>query len=429
MNRILSKNQNVENSTNKRHRKEKRFKSLCLGAVMVAILFLILLLSSLAYKGLSGFTKTTIQIPIYFNEEIIDPENTKDIAVIKKASFRKIFKQSILQKFPEAKDNRKIYRNIAKIYSRGSPYLLKKMVLDDISLIGKTINVDLVSSSIIDQLRKNNININVPESDRPVSDATLKIYDQLTTEGVIKKRLNFSFFKYGDSRNPEEAGILGALLGSLFTLIITLLLSFPIGVLTAIYLEEFAPKNKFTYFIEININNLAAVPSIIFGLLGLAIFLNFFGLPRSVPLTGGLVLTLMTLPTVIISSRASLKAVPPTIREAALGLGASKLQAVFNHVVPSAAPGMFTGTIIGMARALGETAPLLLMGMVAFIVEVPASIFDPATVLPAQIYLWADSPERGFVEKTSAAIIVLVLFLIIMNSLAIWLRRKFEVRW
>ena len=429
MNRILSKNQNVENSTNKRHRKEKRFKSLCLGAVMVAILFLILLLSSLAYKGLSGFTKTTIQIPIYFNEEIIDPENTKDIAVIKKASFRKIFKQSILQKFPEAKDNRKIYRNIAKIYSRGSPYLLKKMVLDDISLIGKTINVDLVSSSIIDQLRKNNININVPESDRPVSDATLKIYDQLTTEGVIKKRLNFSFFKYGDSRNPEEAGILGALLGSLFTLIITLLLSFPIGVLTAIYLEEFAPKNKFTYFIEININNLAAVPSIIFGLLGLAIFLNFFGLPRSIPLTGGLVLTLMTLPTVIISSRASLKAVPPTIRDAALGLGASKMQAVFNHVVPSAAPGMFTGTIIGMARALGETAPLLLMGMVAFIVEVPASIFDPATVLPAQIYLWADSPERGFVEKTSAAIIVLVLFLIIMNSLAIWLRRKFEVRW
>ena len=429
MNRILSKNQNVENSTNKRHRKEKRFKSLCLGAVMVAILFLILLLSSLAYKGLSGFTKTTIQIPIYFNEEIIDPENTKDIAVIKKASFRKIFKQSILQKFPEAKDNRKIYRNIAKIYSRGSPYLLKKMVLDDISLIGKTINVDLVSSSIIDQLRKNNININIPESDRPVSDATLKIYDQLTTEGVIKKRLNFSFFKYGDSRNPEEAGILGALLGSLFTLIITLLLSFPIGVLTAIYLEEFAPKNKFTYFIEININNLAAVPSIIFGLLGLAIFLNFFGLPRSIPLTGGLVLTLMTLPTVIISSRASLKAVPPTIRDAALGLGASKMQAVFNHVVPSAAPGMFTGTIIGMARALGETAPLLLMGMVAFIVEVPASIFDPATVLPAQIYLWADSPERGFVEKTCAAIIVLVLFLIIMNSLATWLRRKFEVRW
>ena len=429
MNRILSKNQNIENSTNKRHRKEKRFKSLCLGAVIVAILFLIILLSSLAYKGLSGFTKTTIQIPIYFNEEIIDPENTRDIAVINKASFRKIFKQSLLQKFPEAKDNRKMYRNISKIFSRGSTYLLKNMVLDDISLIGKTINVDLISSSTIDQLRKNNINIKVPESDRPVSDATLKIYDKLNTEGVIKKRLNFSFFKYGDSRNPEEAGILGALLGSMFTLIITLLLSFPIGVLTAIYLEEFAPKNKFTYFIEININNLAAVPSIVFGLLGLAIFLNFFGLPRSVPLTGGLVLTLMTLPTVIISSRASLKAVPPTIREAALGLGASKLQAVFNHVVPSAAPGMFTGTIIGMARALGETAPLLLMGMVAFIVEVPTSIFDPATVLPAQIYLWADSPERGFVEKTSAAIIVLVLFLIIMNSLAIWLRRKFEVRW
>ena len=248
-------------------------------------------------------------------------------------------------------------------------------------------------------------------------------------EGVIKKRFNMSFMGQGDSRNPEEAGILGALIGSILTLLITLLLSFPIGVLTAVYLEEFAPNNKFTYFIEININNLAAVPSIVFGLLGLAIFLNFFELPRSIPLTGGMVLTLMTLPTVIISSRASLKAVPPSIREAALGLGASKLQAVFNHVVPSAAPGMFTGTIIGMARALGETAPLLLMGMVAFIVEIPTSIFDPATVLPAQIYLWADSPERGFVEKTSAAIIVLVVFLIIMNSLAIWLRRKFEVRW
>ena len=192
--------------------KKKRFKSLCLGAVIVAILFLIILLSSLAYKGLSGFTKTTIQIPIYFNEEIIDPENTRDIAVINKASFRKIFKQSLLQKFPEAKDNRKMYRNISKIFSRGSTYLLKNMVLDDISLIGKTINVDLISSSTIDQLRKNNINIKVPESDRPVSDATLKIYDQLNTEGVIKKRLNFSFFKYGDSRNPEEAGILGALL-------------------------------------------------------------------------------------------------------------------------------------------------------------------------------------------------------------------------
>ena len=421
--------QNIEKLNDKRRRKEKGFKFLCLGAVLVAISFLIILLSSLLYEGFNGFTQTTIKIPINFSEKIIDPEQTKNIQIIKKASYRKIFKQSILKQFPEAKDNRKLYRDISKLFSRGSPYILKNMVINDLNLIGKTIDVTLIASSEIDQLRKNKINRNVPENERPISDVTLKIYGQLMAEDLIKKRFNMSFMGQGDSRNPEEAGILGALIGSILTLLITLLLSFPIGVLTAVYLEEFAPNNKFTYFIEININNLAAVPSIVFGLLGLAIFLNFFELPRSVPLTGGMVLTLMTLPTVIISSRASLKAVPPSIREAALGLGASKLQAVFNHVVPSAAPGMFTGTIIGMARALGETAPLLLMGMVAFIVEIPTSIFDPATVLPAQIYLWADSPERGFVEKTSAAIIVLVIFLIIMNSLAIWLRRKFEVRW
>ena len=243
------------------------------------------------------------------------------------------------------------------------------------------------------------------------------------------RRLNTTFFTNGDSREPETAGIRGAMMGSLFTLLVTLALSFPIGVAAAIYLEEYAPKNKWTELIEVNINNLAAVPSIIFGLLGLAIFINFFGLPRSVPLVGGLVLTLMTLPTIIISSRAAIKAVPPSIREAALGIGASKMQVVLHHVLPLAMPGMLTGTIIGMAQALGETAPLLMIGMVAFIVDIPGGVVEPATALPVQIYLWADSPERAFVERTSAAIMVLLAFLIAMNTVAIWLRKRLERRW
>jgi phosphate transport system permease protein len=253
--------------------------------------------------------------------------------------------------------------------------------------------------------------------------------DQLNEQAKIKKRFNRIFFTSGDSREPELAGIWGAAAGSFFTLLVTLVMSFPIGVAAAVYLEEFAPKNRWTDLIEVNINNLAAVPSIVFGLLGLAVFLNFFGLPRSAPLVGGLVLTLMTLPTIIIASRAALQSVPPSIREGALGIGASKMQMVVHHVLPLALPGMLTGTIIGMARALGETAPLLMIGMVAFIVDIPAGLADPSTVLPVQIYLWADSPERAFVERTSAAIIVLLAFLMLMNAAAIILRKKFERRW
>lgn len=245
----------------------------------------------------------------------------------------------------------------------------------------------------------------------------------------IELRFNRTFFTNGDSREPEQAGVWGAVMGSFFTLALTLLLSFPIGVAAAIYLEEFAPRNRWTDLIEVNINNLAAVPSIVFGLLGLAVFIGFFGLPRSAPLVGALVLTLLTLPTIIIASRAALKGVPPSIREAALGMGASKLQMVAHHVLPLAMPGMLTGTIIGMARALGETAPLLMIGMVAFIVEVPSGFTDPATALPVQIFLWSDSPERGFVERTSGAIIVLLAFLMVMNAAAVILRNRFERRW
>jgi len=276
---------------------------------------------------------------------------------------------------------------------------------------------------------KGKIDPTLPQSARRITDNQLEWTRALQEAGKIEKRFNTIFFTAGDSREPELAGILGAAAGSFYTLLITLGLSFPIGVAAAVYLEEFAPANRWTDLIEININNLAAVPSIIFGLLGLAIFINFFGLPRSTPLVGGLVLTLMTLPTIIIAGRASLKSVPPSIREAALGVGASKLQTITHHVLPLALPGMLTGTIIGMAQALGETAPLLMIGMVAFIVDIPAGITDPATALPVQIFLWSDSPERAFTERTSAAIMVLLAFLILMNATAVIMRKKFEIKW
>ncbi len=269
----------------------------------------------------------------------------------------------------------------------------------------------------------------VPESARRLNDQEVSWLQALSERGALEVRFNATFFTAGDSREPEQAGIWGAVVGSFFTLLTTLVISFPIGVLAAVYLEEFAPRNRWTDLIEVNINNLAAVPSIVFGLLGLAMFLNFFGMPRSAPLVGGMVLALMTLPTIIIASRAALKAVPPSIREAALGVGASKLQVTAHHVLPLAMPGILTGTIIGMAQALGESAPLLMIGMVAFIVDVPGGFTDPATVMPVQIYIWADSPERAFEAKTSAAIMVLLGFLILMNALAVVLRKQFERRW
>jgi len=302
-------------------------------------------------------------------------------------------------------------------------------VLADVALIGQRITIEFPASADVDMLMKGKIDRSVPEEQRRLSDAQIGWIDALEAQGRVHQRWNRALLTHGDSRDPEMAGIWGAVKGSFYMLLVTLALSFPIGVAAAVYLEEFAPRNRWTDLIEININNLAAVPSIVFGLLGLAVFLNVFGLPRSAPLVGGLVLTVMTLPTVIISSRAALTSVPPSIREAALGMGASKMQTTFHHVVPLALPGMLTGTIIGMARALGESAPLLMIGMVAFIVDVPQGFMDPATALPVQIYLWADAPERAFVERTSAAIIVLLGFLVAMNALAIYLRRRFERRW
>jgi len=306
--------------------------------------------------------------------------------------------------------------------------LVKIEKLSDSSISGRVI-LPLASAAEAQPGAWQVVTYLTPEGNRRLGDVETAFLERLKAEGRVERGFNWLFFASGDSREPELAGIRGALVGTALTLLVTLLLCLPIGVLAAIYLEEFAPKNRLTDIIEININNLAAVPSIVFGLLGLAVFLNFFGLPRSAPLVGGLVLALLVLPTIIIASRAALKAVPPSIKEAALGVGASHQQAVFHHVLPLAMPGIMTGTIIGMAHALGETAPLLMIGMVAFIVDVPGSLTDAATVLPVQVYLWSDLPEPAFKSKTAAAIIVLLAFLFIMNGLAIYVRKKFERRW
>ena len=285
------------------------------------------------------------------------------------------------------------------------------------------------ASDDVDMVVKGTVPRDAPLDHRRLSDRQMDWLKKLEEGGRIETQFNWAFFTAGDSREPELAGIAVAALGSLFSVLVCLVLAFPLGVMTAIYLEEFAPRNRWTGFIEVNINNLAAVPSIDFGLLGLAVFLNIFNLPRSAPLVGGMVLALMTLPTIIIAGRAAIKAVPPSIREAALAIGASPVQTVFHHVLPLAMPGVLTGTIIGTARALAETAPLLMIGMVAFVADLPASVFDPATALPVQIFLWADIPERAFAERTAAAILVLLLFTCLMNLTAVLLRKKFEIRW
>jgi phosphate transport system permease protein len=304
------------------------------------------------------------------------------------------------------------------------------MVVSNPDLVGNKKVISILTDDDIDTFVKGLIDRNLPENLRRLKDNQIKWIDSLEERGVIDVQFNTNFFTSSDSREPEQAGIWGAIKGSFYTMIVTLILSFPIGVAAAVYLEEFAPRNnRFIDFIEVNINNLAAVPSIVFGILGLAIYLNLFGMPRSAPLVGGMVLSLMTLPTIIIATRASIKSVPPSIREAALGVGASKMQVIFHHVLPLAMPGILTGSIIGMAQALGESAPLLMIGMVAFIADTPSGFLDPSTVLPVQIFIWADSPERAFIALTSAAIVVLLVFLFLMNFLAIILRKKFETRW
>ena len=414
------------NNLKSRLAKERRFKAYGVISILTALVLLAILFTSIISQGYTAFQETRIQLLIHFDEDILDVEKTKNWDTIRKSNFNILIKKSIREIFPDV-SGRNSKRKLYKILSGSAEYQIRDMVKKDLSIIGTKKNIWVLADDDVDMLIKGNINRNLPENERRIDNEELKWIEKLESKKLIDKFFNKTLFSSGDSSESEQSGILVALLGSFYALLITLVLSFPIGIATAVYLEEFAPKNnKFVDFIEVNINNLAAVPSIIFGLLGLAIFLNFFEMPRSAPLVGGMVLSLMTLPRIIIPSRAALKSVPPSIREGALGLGASNVQAVFNHVVPIATPGMLTGTIIGMAQALGESAPLLIIGMVAFIVDIPQSVTDPATTLPVQIYLWADTPERGFVERTAAVIMVLLIFLILMNSLAIYLRKKFE---
>ena len=406
----------------KRYRRERRLKAFGILAILIALGVLALLLGSVIARGYPAFIKTEIALDLDISAKLGKADN------LSKSKYGKIVRNALFDAFPEVK-KRSERRELLALVSKGAHFELRQMVRGDPALIGTVQRIWLTASSDVDMLVKGSMPRDVPESERRLNDRQLAWLDALDEKGQLQTTFNARFFTGSDSREPELAGIGGALAGSFWTLLITLVLAFPLGVAAAIYLQEFAPKNRITDFIEVNINNLAAVPSIVFGLLGLVIFIQLFELPRSTAIVGGLTLMLMTLPTIIISTRAALSAVPPSIREAAHGIGASPVQVVSHHVLPLALPGIMTGTIIGMARALGETAPLLMIGMVAFIVDIPAAPFASATALPVQIFLWADSPERGFVEKMSAAIIVLLAFLILMNALAVYLRRRFETRW
>ena len=418
----------VAASLRRRYAAEMRFRAYGILAICIGLAFVAFLFTSIISKGYTSFQQTYIALDIDYSAELIDPEGTRAAQTLQAADYEAVIKASLKEQFPEV-EGRASLRHLYGMISNAGEQLLRDRVVAKPSLIGTHERVWLLADDHVDTFFKGQIDRKLPESDRPISDEEIVWVDQWKAQHRAELRFNTAFFTTGYSREPEQAGVAGALAGSALTLLVTLLLSFPIGVAAAIYLEEFAPRNVWTDIIEVNINNLAAVPSIVFGLLGLAMFIQFFGMPRSAPLVGGLVLSLMTLPTIIIAGRASLKAVPPSIREAALGMGASRVQMVAHHVVPLALPGMLTGTIIGMARALGESAPLLMIGMVAFIVDVPHSLSDPSTVLPVQIYLWARSPERAFVERTSGAIMVLLGFLLVMNAVAVILRNRFERRW
>jgi phosphate transport system permease protein len=418
--------QKIKKSLKRRSRAEKRFRWYGRTAILLGLTAVLLLFVDIVSKGHGAFRATYIQLDIHYDSEQLGVSSLADSSELMQANWDALPKVALRNQFTEVKsrrDKRKLYRLI----SNGAGFDLKDHLLANPLLLNQTETLWILADDDIDTYYKSWLD-GEPYAAR-LTKKQVSWIEELHQQGKIALQFNANLFTRGDSREPEQAGIRGAMIGSMLTLLITLLLSFPIGVAAAVYLEEFAPKNKFTDFIEVNINNLAAVPSIIFGLLGLAIFINFFHIPRSVPVVGGLVLTLMTLPTIIITSRASIKSVPPSIREAALGMGASKHQVVLHHVLPLALPGMLTGAIIGMAQALGETAPLLMIGMVAFIVDIPQSFTDPATVLPVQIFLWSDSPERAFIEKTSAAIMVLLSFLMVMNISAVWLRKRLERRW
>jgi phosphate transport system permease protein len=405
----------------RRHAAEWRLKLYGLGAIIIAIGLLATLLISLTFTGYQSFFQTMVTLDVTISEKYVKPDDPRA------GSYRNVVADSIVALFPDV--SRRDERALIQILSSNSQYLVQNRVVADPSLIGQTISMTIPASDPFDQFYKGVTPRDVPEDQRRVNDKQIEWFDKLVADGRVSMPFNWGLFLNADSRFPEMAGLAGAIVGSFYALLVCFLISFPVGIAAAIYLEEFAPKNRWTDIIEVNINNLAAVPSIVFGLLGLAVFLQFFGLPRSAPLVGGMVLSLMTLPTIIITTRAALQSVPPSIREAALGIGASRHEMIMHHVLPLALPGILTGTIIGLAQALGETAPLLLIGMNAFITAPPGGVLEASTALPTQIFIWADSPERGFVARTSAAILVLLMFLILMNAIAIFLRQRLERTW
>ena len=412
----------------KRHRVEKRFRFYGIISIMFGLLCLLFLFTNIIGNGVRGFTYHYVALTVELDADVLGISDSTDIHQILAADYSTVVKRAAYKYFNAS--GRSAKKDVRKMLAiDGTGYILQRKIKHNAdALLNTTIVVWALVDDKVDFYLKR-----IGEEGEPgkyeFNDQQLEWIESAINAGDLKRRFNSAFFSTGDSAHSEEAGIRGAVMGSFYLLLVTFILSFPIGISAAIYLEEYAPKNKWTDLIEVNINNLAAVPSIIFGLLGLAIFLAFFGFPRSTPLVGGFVLTLMTLPTIIISSRAAIKAVPPSIRQAAYGLGASKMQVTLHHVLPLAMPGMLTGTIIGLAQALGESAPLLMIGMAAFIPEVPSGVTDPATALPMQIFQWFRNADAGFNEKASAAILVLLIFLIVMNVLAVWARRRLERRW
>lgn len=430
----------VDERTRKRHAAERRFRLMGLAAVIFSILALIGLMTSILSNGLSSFRQTYVTMDIHLDAAKLDKQGNRNPADLEKITTFTIqpLIQAALQKtmqergiLAEGVDAKKA----VELISKEAPAHLRRFILANPDVIGTTVSFDLLAAGRIDGYYKGRVTMESAALDRNISPEQLMLADKFKSAGILESRFNWSFFTSPDASDtrPEAAGLGVAILGSAYMMLVVLVLALPIGVAASIYLEEFAPQNRWTDLIEVNIANLAAVPSIVFGILGLAIFINFVGLPQSAPIVGGLVLTLMTLPTIIIATRAALKAVPPSINDAALGIGASKMQAIFHHILPLAAPGILTGTIIGLAQALGETAPLLLIGMVAFVREYPGAppegFFDPASALPVQVYNWTQRGDPAFVERASGAIIVLLIFLVIMNAIAILLRRRFERRW
>lgn len=431
----------IDARTKKRNASEARFKSYGIGAIALGLFFLVALLTTIIGNGAPAFRQTFVTIPIELTESKLDKSGTRDIAVMKKvttfgykplvenALVSALEAQGIDNPFAKAKD-------LGKMLSSSAPAQVRDMVLANPKLVGQTVEFRLLTGSRVDGYFKGRVTRDALARDKNLDAEHLDIADAMAEAGLIKTVFNIDFILGADASEsrPEQAGIGVAMIGSLFMMFVVLALALPIGVATSIYLEEFAPQNKWTDIIEVNISNLAAVPSIVFGILGLAVFIQFAQLPQSAPLVGGLVLTLMTLPTIIISTRASLKAVPPSIRDAALGIGASKMQSVFHHVLPLAMPGILTGTIIGLAQALGETAPLLLIGMVGYIASnmpdgIASGFLDPNSAMPAQIYEWAKRADPAYYERAWGGIIILLGFLMTMNIIAILLRRRFERRW